>query len=131
MNTLSLLLVTSLQETKEGAPAPGGSSFLLPMILILGIFYVVLILPERKKQKQRQALLDGVKKGDPVMTTSGIYGTVAAIHDDKITLQIADSVRIKIARAAIQDVLNAQSEANDKKDEQGSAKEANKQTATT
>ncbi|HED64101.1 MAG TPA: preprotein translocase subunit YajC [Planctomycetes bacterium] len=75
------------------------------MLLVLGIFYFVMILPQNKQRKKREAMLDAMKKGDEVMTSSGIYGKIAMIQDDVITLQVADGVRLRFNRAAIQDVL--------------------------
>ncbi|MAB78220.1 MAG: preprotein translocase subunit YajC [Planctomycetes bacterium] len=105
---LSWGLGYGVDATGEGGndSGGGGASFFIPMILILGIFYVVLILPERKKQKKRQAMLDQLQKGDKVMTSSGIYGNVAAINEDIVTLQVADGVRIRFSRAAVQDIIN-------------------------
>jgi len=118
MTALSLLpLALSLSE--EAPPTddtPGGGISFLPIILILGIFYVVLIMPERKKQKKRQALLDTLAKGNKIMTSSGIYGTVVAIHDDVVTVQVADGVRMRFNRAAVQDILDKDAAAADKKD---------------
>lgn len=87
---------------KKGSPWGG---FLTPMLIVFAIFYFVLILPERKKQKARQALLGGLKKGDKVMTTGGMYGSVAQVQDDLVTLQVADGVRLRFARQAIQNVI--------------------------
>ena len=101
------LLLALLQEG-EGQPADtggGGLGFLVPTLLIVAIFYVVLILPERKKQKARQSMIDAMKKGDKVMTSSGIYGSVAQIQEEIVTLQVADGVRMRFNRAAIQSVL--------------------------
>jgi preprotein translocase subunit YajC len=89
-------------------PSSGGGNLLMqmvPLVLILGIFYFLLIRPERKRQKQREALISAVKKGDRVMTTSGIYATVAALADDSLTLQIAEGVRVRFSRQAIQSVI--------------------------
>ena len=105
LSSPSFLSLWTLARIEE-EPAPQGfQSFLIPMLLILGIFYVVLILPERKKQKARQAMMDGMKKGDKVMTTSGMYGSVAQVQDDVVTLQVADGVRLRFNRAAIQSIL--------------------------
>lgn len=114
MNPAILALLPSLleeSETKGGSPLGG---LLVPMILIGGIFYVIVILPERKKQKAREAMLSAVKKGDRVMTTSGMYGSVAQIQGDVITVQVADGVRIRFSRAAIQTKLNEDEESADK-----------------
>jgi len=98
-------------EQKGDTKAPGNplGGFLVPMLLIFAIFYFVLIMPERKKQRARQALLGGVKKGDKVMTTSGLYGTVAQVQEDVVTLQVADGVRLRFSRQAIQNVLSEES----------------------
>jgi preprotein translocase subunit YajC len=89
------------------AAAPAGQpnalvSF-LPMILIFGIFYFILIAPMRKRQKKTQAMLAQLKKGDQVITNGGIYGRIAAIDDatNTVILQISDQVKIKIARSAL------------------------------
>jgi preprotein translocase subunit YajC len=120
----STFLEATPQEGVPTAPPAGGpaeeaggglGSFLVPMLLIIGIFYVVLILPERKKQKARDAMLKEMQKGDRVMTSSGIYGSVAQVQDDVVTLQVADGVRMRFNRAAIQTVLTEDGEKDDKK----------------
>src|SRR3954464_6713498 len=82
----------------------GASSSLLqivPFVLILGIFYFVILLPTRRKQQKVQEFLDSLKENDRVITTGGIYGQIAKINGDRISLQIADKVRIDVSRAAI------------------------------
>lgn len=115
------MAITLASLVQDQAPAPGseeappqglfGGSFLVPMLLIVGIFYFVLIRPEKKKQKLREALLAGVKKGDRVMTSSGMFGTVAQVQEDVLTLQVADGVRVRFNRAAIQSILEDSEEA--------------------
>jgi preprotein translocase subunit YajC len=88
------------------APAPQQPNALLsflPMILIFGIFYFILIAPMRKRQKKTQAMLSQLKKGDAVITNGGIYGRISAIDDstNTVILQVADQVKIKIARSAL------------------------------
>ncbi|MBL8037853.1 MAG: preprotein translocase subunit YajC [Nitrospira sp.] len=87
-----------------GAAASGGAGgilSLIPFLLIFVIFYFLLIRPQQQKQKQQQALLDAVKKGDKVVTTSGIWGTVTNLGKDTVTLQIADNTKIKMQRENI------------------------------
>jgi preprotein translocase subunit YajC len=82
----------------------GGQSLLLgvvPWILMFGIFYVILIMPMRKRAKALQQLIDNLKKGDRVITTGGIYGEVSAIDTTTVVLKVADNVRIKIAKSAV------------------------------
>src|SRR5262244_2791529 len=84
----------------------GGSSLgmFLPMIIVMGIFYVMLILPQQRQRKKTQAMLAALKNGDKVITNSGIYGTVSGIDGDTLILKIADQVKIRIARSAIAQV---------------------------
>ncbi len=75
---------------------------LLPLILIFVVFYFLLILPQQKKQKQHQQLLSSLKKGDRVITSAGIYGTISNIKDNNvISLVIADGVKVDIEKSHI------------------------------
>jgi preprotein translocase subunit YajC len=85
-----------------GASPEGGSPWVfVPYVLILGIFYFVLLLPMKRKQQKVQQFLDALKVNDKVVTTGGIYGQITRIDDQKVQLQIADKVRIDVAKAAI------------------------------
>jgi preprotein translocase subunit YajC len=73
-----------------------------PIILMLVLFYFMLIRPQQKKQKETQRMRDSIKNGDEIVTIGGINGTVTAIKDDKITIQVgADKVRFVIAKWAV------------------------------
>jgi preprotein translocase subunit YajC len=74
---------------------------LIPFALVLAIFYFVILLPTRNKQKKVAEFLAALKEGDKVVTSGGIFGSIAKIKDDAISLQIAPNVRVDIARAAI------------------------------
>ena len=74
---------------------------LIPFALVLGIFYFVILLPMKRRQKKVQEFLDGLKVGDRVVTTGGIFGSIAKITDQSIQLQIAPNVRVDVSRAAI------------------------------
>jgi preprotein translocase subunit YajC len=74
---------------------------ILPIILIMVIFYVLLILPAQKRQKKITQMLSELKNGDKVITTGGVYGTIVGIEDDAIQLRIADQVKIKVLRSAV------------------------------
>jgi preprotein translocase subunit YajC len=73
----------------------------LPFALALAIVYFVLLLPMKRKQKKVQQFLDALKVGDRIVTTGGIYGTIARIGDRSVKVQIADKVNIEISKAAI------------------------------
>lgn len=86
----------------EAPPRGGLGDFMVPMLLILAVFWFVMIGPERKNRKKREEMLSTLKKGDKVMTTSGIYGTVAQVQDSIVTVQIADGVRVRMSLQAVQ-----------------------------
>ena len=74
---------------------------LIPFILILGIFYFMVLMPMRKRQKKVQEFQAALKPGDRVVTTGGIYGQITKISDHTVQLQVAQNVRIDVARASI------------------------------
>ncbi|MGF1449388.1 MAG: preprotein translocase subunit YajC [Opitutales bacterium] len=75
---------------------------LLPIVLMLAAMYFLLYAPQRKKQKEHQALVDRLQQGDEVMTNAGIYGTVTAVKKDRVTVRVADGVKMEFARMAVQ-----------------------------
>ncbi|HKT34084.1 MAG TPA: preprotein translocase subunit YajC [Nitrospira sp.] len=87
----------------SGGSGSGSSTILslVPFVLIFVIFYFMLILPQQKKQKQQKAMMEGLKKGDKVITASGIWGTVTNLGKESVTLQIADNTKIKMQREYI------------------------------
>ncbi len=85
----------------SGAQGPGALVSFLPFVLIAVVFYFMLIRPQQKKQKEQKALLDALKKGDKIVTTSGIWGTVTNLGKETVTVQIADNTRIKMQRENI------------------------------
>jgi len=88
----------------QAGGASGLSGFLIPLALMFGIMYFLVILPQQRQRKKVQEMLAAVKNGDKVITTAGIYGTISGIDGDTIILKIADNVKIRIARAAIAQV---------------------------
>ena len=79
----------------------GGFGFLLPMILIFGVFYLLLIRPQQKKQKQLQETISQLKAGDKVVTTGGIVGVITAVRDTSFLIRSADKTILEIARTAV------------------------------
>ena len=86
-----------------GAAPEGGSPWLqlVPFVLVLGIFYFIILLPMKRKQQKVQEFLDSLKVGDRVVTTGGIHGQVTRLGGDTVQVQIADKVRIELAKSAI------------------------------
>ena len=84
-----------------GAVQPSGLLQLLPFAIILGIFYFLILLPMKNRQKKIQEFQESLKVGDKVITTSGIYGQIMRLEEQNVQLQIADRVNIKVSKAAI------------------------------
>jgi len=91
--------VVAMASPQQGQP--GILSTLIPMVLILGIFYFVMVLPMRKRQQKVQAFLSALKVGDRIVTSGGIYGSITKVNDQSVQLQIANNVRVEVSRAAI------------------------------
>ena len=85
------------------ASPEGGSAWfqLIPFAMVLAIFYFIILLPMKKKQRKVQEFLDALKVGDRVITTGGIHGQITRLGETSVQLEIADKVRVKVARAAI------------------------------
>lgn len=85
------------------APTPGQSPLagLIPVALMVAIFYFLLIAPVRKRQRLHDEMIKNLKTGDHVVTTGGIFGTVVGIQEDRLKLKVSDQVRIDVTKAAI------------------------------
>jgi preprotein translocase subunit YajC len=74
---------------------------LVPFALVLGIFYFVVLLPMRRRQKKVEAFLSALKAGDRVVTSGGLYGVITKVNDQSVQLQVAPNVRLEVARSAV------------------------------
>jgi preprotein translocase subunit YajC len=94
-----------------GGGAEGGNAFLsfLPLILIVVVMYMLILRPQAKKQKERQKMLDTVKKGDEVVTVGGVHGKVVGLkNDDKVlVVKVDDNVKLDIDRSAISSIIRS------------------------
>jgi preprotein translocase subunit YajC len=93
-----------LQQPPAGGPGGGPSffmQFMVPLALVFGIFYFLVIRPANKKQRALQEMLKALKSGDRVITTGGIHGTIAGLTDDIVQLRVANNVKIDVSRNAI------------------------------
>lgn len=90
-------------------PAPSGGDAIMQMMpmvaVMMAIMYFGMIRPERRKAKERRAMMEGLKSGDRVMVAGGILGTVTNTKEESITVKVADGVKIEVARAGINKVL--------------------------
>lgn len=112
----NLAPVAALQQ--PAGPLGSWSGTIL-MLLVMGIFYLVVILPMARQRKALQRTVEALKKGDKVVTTGGLFGEVSGVEGDKVFLRIADNVRVRVAKSAIAG-LEATDERSDKSDK-GSA----------
>lgn len=99
--------------TPPSGPQAGGSPFtgmLVPMLLVFGVMYFLVIRPQSKKAKEMRAMLAQLKAGDQVVTTGGIIGKITGLKDDEVTLLVSEGVRIRVQRGAISGRLKASSE---------------------
>ena len=91
----------------------GGMGWLgiAPLIFIFGIFYFLLILPQQRRQKKWQAMLETLKTGDKVATSGGLRGTIIAIKDDALHLRVPpDNLRVEVTKASVMQVTTAEDE---------------------
>ena len=89
-----------------GGSGGGGFGFIFVIIATFAIFYFILIRPQQKKQKDAQKMVEAIKKGDRVVTSGGIFGTVAGLKDNIIILKVADDVKIEVLKTAVASVVN-------------------------
>ena len=101
--------MTGIAYAQGAAPAgaAGGIASFVPLILIFGVFYFLLIRPQQKKAKQHQQFLTDLKKGDKVLTGGGIHGRITGLTDSTATMEIAEGIRIKVNRSSIMTTVAA------------------------
>lgn len=85
----------------------GGFTAFIPLILMFVIFYFLLIRPQQKKAKEHREMIGSLKKGDRIITSGGIYGTITGVEDNTITVEIAEKVRVKVSRGNVAGLAQA------------------------
>ena len=98
-------LIPSAHAQAAGAPQGGGMGMLLFPVILIGVMYFLMIRPQMKRAKEHKGMLDKLAKGDEVITSGGIAGTVTDIGDNFITVEVADNVRVRVQKAAVGNVL--------------------------
>jgi preprotein translocase subunit YajC len=83
-------------------------SFFIFMAVLFAVFYFILIRPQQKRQKDHRRLLENLKKGDKVVTTGGLQGTVVSLSDTVVTVEIADKVKVKVGRSYIAGLIKSE-----------------------
>ncbi len=88
----------------QAASGQGGQIMaFLPLILLFAVFYFLLIRPQQKRARTHKQFMENLKKGDKVVTSGGLYGTITGVTDDAVTIEIAEKVRVKILKSAVAD----------------------------
>lgn len=100
----SLIAMAQSPQGMPGQPAPSPLAGFIPIILIFGIFYLLLIRPQQQQQKKHQQMIEGLSKNDEVVTSGGIHGTIVNVDDKTITLRVDDNTRIKFQKNTISSV---------------------------
>lgn len=101
------MFITPAYAQAAGAPAGAGDfiGMVLPLVLIMGVFYFLLIRPQQKKMKEHQAMLKKVGKGDTVITSGGLIGKVVKVVDDnELQVEIGENIKVRVMRSGIADV---------------------------
>jgi preprotein translocase subunit YajC len=122
---MNSLIPDAMAQTAGAAPAGSGLMPFVMMAVFVVIFYFLLIRPQQKKQKEHQAMIRAAKRGDRIVTSGGIVGTItkAGDADNEVEVEIAKDVKIRVMRHAISDIVNRNPEAA-----KPAAKEAAKET---
>ncbi len=102
------------------AAAPGAADYLtslMPILLIIPIFYFLIIRPQQKRAKEQKNMLDSVRRGDTIVTSGGLIGKVVRVKDDsnELEVELGENVRVKVVRSMIADVRTKAEPVNDNK----------------
>ena len=99
------MLISPAFAQAAGGGFGGGMGAFLPLILIFVVFYFLLIRPQQKKAKSHREMVSNVRRGDSVVTGGGIIGKVTKVMDERLQVEIADGVKVQVARGTIADVF--------------------------
>jgi preprotein translocase subunit YajC len=105
MNLIDLVIPSAYAQAAGAPPAGGGFGMLLFPIILIAVMYFLMIRPQMKRAKEHKGMLDKLAKGDEVITSGGIAGTVTDIGDNFVTIEVADNVRLRVQKGAVGNVL--------------------------
>lgn len=101
----TLLTLAMAPPVTEGGQQTSLMGAALPFVAMVAIFYFLLIRPQQKQQKQHQAMLSELKKGDKIVTSGGIHGIVSSVKESIVSVKIADNVKIDVEKSTISKVI--------------------------
>ena len=100
------MLISPAYAQDAGGTGGFDVGFLLPMVLIFGVFYMLLIRPQQKKAKQHRELLEALRRGDRIVTNGGLIGLITKVVDaNELIVEIAEGVRVRVARSMVSTVI--------------------------
>ena len=103
---MSLSLISAANAaTSAPGPQQGMGSMFFILIIVTGFFYFILWRPQSKRAKEQRELVNGLQKGDEVVTNAGIYGKISKVSDETVIVTVADNVELKLQKAAVTSVL--------------------------
>ncbi len=127
MNALFLSLLMAAPATDGAAGAPGGAGgliqMLVPLALVIVIFYFLIIRPQNKKQKETQNMLNAMKKGDKIVTIGGIHGIIQSVDETTVIVKVDENAKIKFLKSAIANVNVKADEKKAEKEEKSEEKD--------
>ncbi|MGE0743613.1 MAG: preprotein translocase subunit YajC [Rhodospirillales bacterium] len=124
------MLVSPAYAQAAGGGGFGGIEPLIPLILIFVVFYFLLIRPQQKKAKAHREMLTALRRGDRVVTSGGIIGTISrVVSDSELSVEIADNVKVRVARGMIAEVLAKTEPKGEDDDEEAEAAKADEKRA--
>ena len=99
------MLINQAWAQGFGGPAGGGMESMLLIVLMFVVLYFLMIRPQMKRAKEHKTLLDGLQKGDEVVTVGGVLGRITKLNENYVTLEIAHSIEVQVQRPAVQVLL--------------------------
>lgn len=102
---MTLMTFLAMAPPPEGGGSGSALVSFLPLILIVVVFWFLIIRPQRKQQQKRKEMIDGIKKGDRIITTGGLYANVINVKDDRVVATIAEGIKVEIAKHAVAGVV--------------------------
>lgn len=104
MTLMNVLAMSGLGGSDGGGSAMAG---FIPIILMFGVFWFLIIRPQKKQADQRKAMIAAIKRGDKVITNGGLFGTVRDVKGDRVVLSIAENVKVEVGKSAVSIVEEA------------------------
>ena len=102
------MFIENLYAAANAHAQPNPLASFIPIILIFVVFYFLLIRPQQKRAKEHREMIKNLKKGDEIITSGGLYGKIVGITDEFLTLEVAENVKVKVARNYVSTKLGAQ-----------------------